>query len=82
MRSHLFSYEASRQNYFKSIFNCAATIALSKAWIYYWNKGFLVKIMLYMVIEYFNAGAAVDIYRRARSQSSIATGPLSMLIVG
>jgi hypothetical protein len=24
--------------------------------------------MLYMVIEYFNAGAAVDIYRRARDQ--------------
>jgi len=24
--------------------------------------------MLYMVIEYFNAGAAVDIYRRARDR--------------
>jgi len=25
--------------------------------------------MLYMVIEYFNAGAAVDIYRRARDRT-------------
>ena len=27
-----------------------------------------LKSMLYMVIEYFNAGAAVDIYRRARDR--------------
>jgi hypothetical protein len=34
--------------------------------------------MLYMVIEYFNAGAAVDIYRRARDRGRHYHRVLSM----